>query len=909
MPNYLYDRGSRYVKLQTSRSDVAMYRRILALLVGLAVGIFFIGTATVARGDTDYSIIRVRLASMGNPVSVKVRVNGNYTIPENKDIYLERGKEYEVALQDGKLILKSENAEYSLGNEFTFKQHKGGDSDALGVLNPSYGWTNYKGDMVVSLEGGYIRLTNHVYLETYLYGVVPYEMSNKWPLEVLKAQAVAARTYAVRCKKSASAPYDVVDIEADQVYRGYNPNYGNCIRAVDETSRMVLKYNGNFLTTYYSSSNGGWVEAGYEVFSTVPKGFRPLSAKEDPYDPIHTWEFTIYKTQINMVGRDLATPENWWSSVNERDVERYKNFIEKLKEEIKKSTNALDVKIVSIDEIRFEGETEGKRKREAYFILSFYMKDANGYVMDSTGMIKLNTIEIKITAKDMRFLIGTSIMRSLYITGVELKNVEVPGEEYYTILGRGFGHGVGMSQFGAKTMAEQNHSYREILNFYYPEAEITVINITPPSMEDMPSRGDDRQDSQPPSSGNEQQSSGNNSQQPSTGSGNEQPRAVYGTVKVTSSLNVRQGPGTQYKRIGGLAPNARVQILRQAGDWYEIKAGNLQGYVHRDYVVLEGGQQSPGSSSGGNQGQQPPVDPPVPPSNERKYAVVTASALNVRSGPSTKNHKIGMVVKGNKLMVLEKSGEWYKVEYNSLTGYVHGDYIRLESANVQLPSGSSGQPLTGNNGNVIAQGTVATSVLNVRSGAGTAFGVIGKLTRNTKIDILEKAGSWYKIKYGSTIGYVHGNYIKLVFNDAASRGDQQVSVGIVTTNGLNVRSGPGTNYNRIGFLYRNSQVTILGQSGVWYKIKFGNTTGYVHSAYVKISNAVTSREGDDRSLPDTALVTATWLNVRTGPGTSYAKVGAIKANSPVTVLQKVGSWYKVSYGTLTGYVSEDYLKF
>ncbi|SFQ13317.1 SH3 domain-containing protein [Caldicoprobacter faecalis] len=877
-----------------------MCRRILALLVGLAVGFFFIGTIPVAQGDTDYSIIRVRLASMGNPVNVKVKVNGNYSIPENKDIYLERGREYEISIQDGKLILKGGSAVYTLGNKFTFKQHKGGDSDVLCVLHPSYGWTNYKGDMVVSLEGGYIRLTNHVYLETYLYGVLPYEMNNGWPLEALKAQAVAARTYAVRCKKPASAAYDVVDTEADQVYKGYNPSYGNCKRAVDETAKMVLKYNGGFVPTFYSSSNGGWVEAGYEVFSGVPKGFKPLSAKEDPYDPVlkeppnewkFKWKFTIHKTQIDVTGKDFANPDSWWSSVIEKDAGSYKNFIEKLKEEIKKNTGALDVKIVSIDEMRFEGETAGKRKREAYFKLSFYMRGANGYVMDDQGKIKLNTAEVKMPAQNMRFAIGASVMRSLYITGLELQNVGVPGQEYYVIVGQGFGHGVGMSQWGAKTMAEQGAKYTDILNFYYPGAVIEALNISPPALTDMPSRGDDKQDPQPPSGGSGQ------------------PQPVYGIVKVTTSLNVRQGPGIQYKRIGGLGPNARVQILREVGEWYEIKTGNLQGYVHSDYVVLEGGQKPPGSSSGGNQGQLPPVDPPVPPNKERKYAVVTASALNVRSGPSTRNHRIGLVIKGTRLVVLEKVGEWYKIEYNGLTGYVYGDYIRLESASVQPPSGGSSQPPSGNNGNVIAQGTVTASVLNVRSGAGMGFSVIGKLARNAKVDILEKVGAWYKIKYGGTVGYVHGDYIRLTSNDSPSKGEEQTFVGIVTATGLNVRSGPGTNYSKIGLLYRNSQVTILGQTGVWYKIKFGGTTGYVHSAYVKVSNAIPSRGEDDRSLPSTAVVTATWLNVRTGPGTNYTRIGAIKKNSQVTILQKVGSWYKIRYGTLTGYVSGDYLGF
>ena len=423
-----------------------MFRRILALLIGLAVGIFFIGTMPVAQGDTDYSIIRVRLASMGNPVSVKVKVNGNYSIPENKDIYLEKNKEYEVGIQNSSLILKNGNTVYTLGNKFTFKQHKGADSDVISVLNTSYGWTNYKGDMVVSLEGGYIRLTNHVYLETYLYGVLPYEMSNGWPLEALKAQAVAARTYAVRSKKASSASYDVVDTQADQVYKGYDANQGNCIKAVNETAKMVLKYNGGFVTTFYSSSNGGWIEAGYEVFSGISRDYKPLAAKEDPHDPRSGWNFSIYKMQIDMAGKDLANPHSWWNSTVERDVSNYKNFIDSLKAEIKKKTGALDVKIISIDEVRFEEETAGKRKRRAYFKLSFYMKGANGYVMDDQGNIKSSVAEVTIQTGNMRSVVGTSVMKSLYITGLELSNAGTPGQEKYVISGLGFGHGVGMSQ-------------------------------------------------------------------------------------------------------------------------------------------------------------------------------------------------------------------------------------------------------------------------------------------------------------------------------------------------------------------------------------------------------------------------------------------------------------------------------
>ena len=116
------------------------------------------------------------------------------------------------------MILKDGSTVHTLGTKFTFKQHKGKDSDCLVIQNPSYGKLNYKGDMVVKLDNGIIRLTNHIYLETYLYGVVPSEMPNSWHVEALKAQAVAARTYAVRNKKTSSSyDYDLVDTQSSQV--------------------------------------------------------------------------------------------------------------------------------------------------------------------------------------------------------------------------------------------------------------------------------------------------------------------------------------------------------------------------------------------------------------------------------------------------------------------------------------------------------------------------------------------------------------------------------------------------------------------------------------------------------------------------------------------------------------------
>src|SRR5699024_953626 len=99
------------------------------------------------------------------------------------------------------------------------------------------GLCDYMGNMEISVAGSGMQLINHIYIEDYLYGVLPYEMPNSWELEALKAQAIAARSLAASWIKSNKEPYDVVDTVNNQVYKGYNAGAKRCIQAVNETSK------------------------------------------------------------------------------------------------------------------------------------------------------------------------------------------------------------------------------------------------------------------------------------------------------------------------------------------------------------------------------------------------------------------------------------------------------------------------------------------------------------------------------------------------------------------------------------------------------------------------------------------------------------------------------------------------
>ena len=129
---------------------------------------------------------------------------------------------------------------------------------------------------------GKVRPVLSVHVEDYLLGVVPYEMSDSFPLEALKAQAVAARTYALR-SQDPSQPYDLVDTTNDQVYRGYLPGNNQTERAIQETRGVCGFYRDRLAQCYYSASNGGQTELVETVWPTE-EDFGYYAFGDDPYD-------------------------------------------------------------------------------------------------------------------------------------------------------------------------------------------------------------------------------------------------------------------------------------------------------------------------------------------------------------------------------------------------------------------------------------------------------------------------------------------------------------------------------------------------------------------------------------------------------------------------------------------------
>ena len=282
-------------------------------------------------------------------------------------------------------------------------------------------------------------------------------------------------------------------------------------------------------------------------------------------------------------------------------------------------------------------------------------------------------------------------------------------------------------------------------------------------------------------------------------SGQEDPSDIL-TGKTTAKLNVRKGPGTKYAKMGTLSKGAKVEVITKLpSGWYKIKYKGTYGYVLGKYVKLNTPQQ-----------------------DEKVIATgKTTAQLNVRKGSSTKYAKIGSLSKGAKVEIVSKlSNGWYKIKYKGTYGYVSGAYVKLDSE----------QPKPGEDEKIIATGKTTVSSLNVRSGPSSNYSKLGTLTKETKVEVVERySNGWYKIKYKGSYGYVSGAYVSL----DGSKGEV-IATG-KTTAGLNVRSGAGTGYKKIGYLNKGTKVEIVTKlSNGWYKIKFNSSYGYVSGDYVKL---------------------------------------------------------------------------
>ncbi len=387
-----------------------MNQRIIALFT--AVFVLMSSTALAARKDLKESYSKDLRIGIKNMMATALNVTFNGSYKTGSDV-IKSGTSMVLSQTNGKILFN--NIEYS---EVTFVPDSLATTITLENGAKKY---NFIGSITFKvLADGNILPINSVDIETYLKGVVGFEMSNSYPIEALKAQTVAARNYALsNIGKHSSEGYDLSDSTSDQVYRGYNSAYGNVIKAVEETKGMVLVYNDSPVAAFYSASNGGYVESSKNAWvSDIPY----LQAKEDSFDltkwPSGDKRFTTSDIDAKLKSKGILTEQDKFIRLNIDTIQR------------NESTRVGSIEVV--------------------------YADING----------VETIKAITKERAWSFL---SLASSLYSVTYDA------AADTYTFSGMGNGHGVGLSQIGARNRANAGQKYDEILTFYYTGTELKGV--------------------------------------------------------------------------------------------------------------------------------------------------------------------------------------------------------------------------------------------------------------------------------------------------------------------------------------------------------------------------------------------------------------------------------------------------
>lgn len=312
----------------------------------------------------------------------------------------------------------------------------------------------------------------------------------------------------------------------------------------------------------------------------------------------------------------------------------------------------------------------------------------------------------------------------------------------------------------------------------------------------------------------------------------------------TSSLNIRITTSTNSNIIGTYKNGAKITILGKVGNWYQVKSSAGYGYVSADYVKILSDNTNSGNNNNNN-GNNNSGSVEAPTTYQTGKVSNISTSLNIRKSASTSSGIITTLKNGTEVKVVGTEGDWYKVYSESFGyGYASKSYITIVSSGDSNGNNNSGSNNGGsqdsNQGSTTPEATQTgqvinvTTKLNIRSGAGTNYGIVGTVGGNATVNILEQQGSWYKISYNGTVGYVSGSYIKVNSSNNNSNTDSTVKYGKVVniSTKLNIRKSASTSSSIVGTLGNNTQVTILEKLNGWYKISYNGTVGYVSASYI-----------------------------------------------------------------------------
>ncbi|MBE7104145.1 SH3 domain-containing protein [Bacillus cereus] len=228
-----------------------------------------------------------------------------------------------------------------------------------------------------------------------------------------------------------------------------------------------------------------------------------------------------------------------------------------------------------------------------------------------------------------------------------------------------------------------------------------------------------------------------------------QPASGNYTVNV-SSLRVRTGPSTSHPTVGSVKQGQVVQVVGEVQDWFKINYAGQTAYLSKDYVTKGGSNENVTQGNNQEQNNNGTVQ------TGGTY-VVNATSLRVRTGPAAYHSVIGGVLNGTTLNVVGSENGWFKVNYQGKTGYVSSEFVKFVKGGTATPEQPK-QPEQPNQG-AIGDYYINASALNVRSGEGTNYRIIGALPQGQKVQVISENSGWSKINYNGQTGYIGTRFL------------------------------------------------------------------------------------------------------------------------------------------------------
>ena len=286
-----------------------------------------------------------------------------------------------------------------------------------------------------------------------------------------------------------------------------------------------------------------------------------------------------------------------------------------------------------------------------------------------------------------------------------------------------------------------------------------------------------------------------------------------------------------------------------------------------------------------------------------KYATVVGGWLRLRAAASFNADTVTSYYTGTRVEVLSKSGGWCHVRTpDGRTGYMYSQYLSMESG--FEPTGSENAWVTSHNGYGV----------RLRKGPGTGYRVIRTYDVGTPVTVLQRGSYWCKINVGGTVGYMMTQFLNFGGYTPDDGSDSVICYATIWSRngyGVRLRTGPGTNYGKIGVYSVGTTVAVLQKGTTWDRIRVGSRVGWMMNEYL-IFGATGSSSGSGDNVTGVANATVTsgnglrvWLRATAGG----KRLALYSPGTGVKVLEYGDNWCRVSIGGAIGYMMTDFLAF